>query len=140
SYLSIYDVMNSTHSPLRAIWDTPHAELLEKPLLMTAGLCLFVWCAVRQIKPSLSATLVILVTLLLYRVAWSNYYMVFLCMVAYWTVSEWYWLRKKTAWTALLILYFTFLAVADFPYIRDIAYSFLVIDLLQFLLGCIVMA
>jgi hypothetical protein len=107
---------------------------------MTAGLSLFVWCALRQIPPSLSAPLVILITLLLYRVAWSNYYMVFLCLVAYWTVSEWCWLRKKIAWTALLILYFTFLAVADFSYIRHIAYSGQVINLLQFLLGCTVMA
>jgi hypothetical protein len=137
---SIYDVVNSTHSPLRVIWGTPHAEWLEKPLLLTAGLSVFAWCMVRQIEPSLSATLAILLTLLLYRIGFANYYLVFLCMISYWAVSEWHRFREKIVLSALLIGYFNFLAVADFAYTRQISYSDLVIDLLQFLWGCAILA
>ena len=140
SFWSIYDVMNSTHSPLRAIWDTPHAEVLEKPLLLTAGSLLFAWCAFRQIEPSLSATVAILVTMLFYRVSFVNYHMVFLCLVYYWTVSQWHWFSRKIGWSTVLICYFNFLALAGIYYIRHIPYSPLVIDLLQFVLDCAMMA
>jgi hypothetical protein len=141
---SIYSVMNSQYSPLQLIWDTPHAEGLEKPLLLTAGLSIFIWCTLRQVELPLSATLAILVTLLLYRVGFPNYHLVFLCMVSYWVVSEWRRFSKKTVLATLLIGYFNFLAVAVFSYWLGISkyifYSTNVIALLQFLLGCTVLA
>jgi hypothetical protein len=135
--LSIYYVMNSQHSPLRLIWDTPHAEWLEKPLLLMAGLSIFAWSIWRQSEPSLSATLAILATLLLYRLGYPNYHLVFLCMVSYWAVSEW--CRFKAVLAALLIGYFNFLAAAHFSYYMVMSEYFFhsktVIALLQFLLG-----
>jgi hypothetical protein len=141
---SIYYLMNSQHSPLRLIWDTPHAEWLEKPLLLTAGLSMFTWYALRQVELSLSASLAILVTLLLYRVGFPNYHLIFLCVVSYWVVSEWHRFGEKTVLAALLVGYFNFLAVAVFSYRMGISgyifYSTKVIALLQFLLGCTVLA
>jgi hypothetical protein len=141
---SIYYLMNSHHSPLWLIWDTPHAECLEKPLLLTAGLSMFTWCTLRQVELPLSATLAILVTLLLYRVGFPNYHLVFLCMVSYWAVSEWRRFSEKTVLAVLLIGYFNFLAVAVFSYRLGISeyifYSKTVIALLQFLLGCTILA
>ena len=137
--------MNSQHSPLRLIWDTPHAEWLEKPLLLMAGLSIFTWCTLRQVELSLSATLAILVTLLLYRIGFPNYHLVFLCMVSYWVVSEWCRFSEKTVLAALLIGYFNFLAVAFFSYWMVISEIYflqhdMVIALLQFLLGCTILA
>jgi hypothetical protein len=141
---SIYYVMNSQHSPLRLIWNTPHAEWLEKPLLLAAGLSMFSWCTFRQVELSLSAALAILVTLLLYRVGFPNYHLVFLCVVSYWVVSEWRRFSEKTILAALLIGYFNFLAVAEFSYRVGVSeyifHSKTVIALLQFLLGCTVLA
>jgi hypothetical protein len=141
---SIYYLMNSPHSPLWLFWDPPHAEWLEKPLLLTAGLSMFAWCTFRQVELSLSATLAILVTLLLYRVGFPNYYLVFLCVVSYWVVSEWRCFGTKSVLAALLIGFFNFLAVAVLSYRLGITgyifYSTKVIALLQFLLGCTILA
>jgi hypothetical protein len=142
-FLSIYFVMDSQHSPLRFIWDTPHTEWLEKPLLLIAGLSIFAWSTLRQIEPSLSATLAILITLLLYRVGYQNYHLVFLCMVSYWAVSEW--CRFKTILAVLLIGYFNFLAVTSLSHYWMVMteyffHSNTVIALLQFLLGCTILA
>src|SRR5262249_24731561 len=76
---SIYDVLASTHSPLRLFWEPPNSNFfdwLEKPFLVTAGLAVFLWCVLRRIGPALSATLAILVTLLLHRTGQFNYQMV----------------------------------------------------------------
>jgi hypothetical protein len=141
---SIYYLMNSQHSPLRLVWDTPHSEWLEKPLLLTAGLATFSWCTFRQVELSLSTTLAILVTLLLYRVGFPNYYLIFLCMVSYWAVSEWRRFSERPVLAALLIGYFNFLAIAVFSYWAGISkyifYSKMVVALLQFLLGSIILA
>jgi len=141
---SIYSLMNSQHSPLHLIWDTPRAEWLEKPLLVTAGLSMFIWCTLRQVELALSATLAILVTLLLYRVGFPNYHLVSLCMVSYFVVSESRRFSERTVLAALLIGYFNFLAIAVFSYWMHISeyifYSTNVIALLQFLLGCTVLA
>src|SRR5262249_61616964 len=109
---SFYSLMNLPHSPLRL-----HAEWLEKPLLLTAGLSIFIWCTFRQVKLSLSAALAILVTLLLYRIGFAQYKMVFLCVVSYWAVSEWRRFSEKTVSAALLICYFNFLSVVVFYFL-----------------------
>ena len=105
---------------------------------------MFIWCTLRQVELALSATLAILVTLLLYRVGFPNYHLVFLCVVSYLVVSEWRRFKEKTVLAALLIGYFNFLAIAVFSYWMRISeyifYSTNVIDLLQFLLGCTVLA
>ena len=105
---------------------------------------MFIWCTFRQVELSLSAALAILVTLLLYRVGFPNYHLVFLCVVSYWVVSEWRRFSEKTVLAALLIGYFNFLAVAEFSYRVGISeyifHSKTVIALLQFLLGCTILA
>jgi hypothetical protein len=134
---SIYDVLAPTYSPASLSW-------LEKPFLVTAGLGVFAWCVLRRIGPALSATLAILVTLLLYRSGYFNYYMVPFLLISYWVVSEWQQLREHSAMAALLGGYFGLLAIFELlhwsaiPIITytdgDILYSAIV--MLKFLLSC----
>jgi hypothetical protein len=144
---SIYDVLASTHSPLRLFLD-PHnsnfLDWLEKTLLITAGLAVFAWCMLRRIGPALSATLAILVTLLFHRTGQFNYQMVPFLLISYWMVSERELLREHSALAALLGGYFGVLAIFELvawssitnvSYTKgDILYSAIV--LLKFLLNC----
>ena len=144
---SIYDVLASTHSPLRLFWDWPKLtslSWLEKPFLVTAGLAVFAWCALRRTGPALSATLAILVTLLFFRSGYFNYQMVPFLLISYWVVSEWQQLREHSGLAALLGGYFGVLtffelvhwsAIPMFTYTDgDFLYS--VIVMLKFLLNC----
>jgi len=146
-FWSIYDVLASTHSPLRLIWDLPNRNFLdwlEKPFLITAGLAVFAWCVLRRTEPALSATLAILVTLLFHRSGQFNYQMVPFLLISYWIVSEWELLREHSALAALSGGYFGVLAIfelvnwsaiANVSYTKgDIVYS--AIAMLKFLLGC----
>ena len=144
---SIYDVLASTHSPLRLFWDPPNPnclDWLEKPFLVTAGLAVFAWCVLRRTGPALSATLAILVTLLFHRTGQFNYQMVPFLLISYWMVSEWEQLREHSALAALLGGYFGVLAIFELvawsaitnvTYTKgDILYSAIV--MLKFLLNC----
>jgi Glycosyltransferase family 87 len=144
---SIYDVLASTHSPLRLFWDwpkLPSLSWLEKPFLVTAGLGVFAWCVRRRIGPALSATLAILVTLLFFRSGYFNYQMVPFFLISYWLVSEWQQLREQPYLPALLSGYFSLLAVFElihwsesklFTYTDgDVLYSAMV--MLKFVLNC----
>jgi hypothetical protein len=137
---SIYNVLTSTHSPLRYLWQSPNLEWLEKPLLFIAGLAVFVWCILRQIEPARSSALAILVTLLFYRVGFANYQMVVFSLVLYWSVSNWEQFSENPVLTALLIIYFGFLAIADIAmvcnFVEPIFHSEIVIGVFQFLSGC----
>ena len=134
---SIYDVLASTHSPASLSW-------LEKPLLVIIGLGVFAWCMLRRTGPALSATLAILLTLLLYRTGTFNYQMVPFLLISYWMVSEWEQLREHSALAALLGGYFGVLAIFELvawsaiPNVSyttgDFVYSAIVI--LKFLLNC----
>jgi hypothetical protein len=140
SYLSIYVVLASTHSPLRPFLDSPTVDWLEKPLLLTAGLAMFTWCILRQIEPALSSALAILVTLLFYRVGYANYQMMVFSLISYWAVSNWAQIKEHSVLAALLVGYFGFLAIAEFVYmsglVGSIFYSNIAFVLLKFLLGC----
>jgi Glycosyltransferase family 87 len=144
---SIYDVLASTHSPLRLFWDPPnpnYLDWLEKPFLVTAGLAVFAWCVLARTGPALSATLAILVTLLFYRSGQFNYQMVPFLLISYWVASEWEQLRDHSALAALLCGYFGVLAIFElviwsaipaFTYTYgDILYS--AVAMLKFLLSC----
>jgi Uncharacterised nucleotidyltransferase/Glycosyltransferase family 87 len=137
---SIYNVLTSTHSPLRYLWESPNLEWLEKPLLLIAGLAVFVWCSLRQIEPALSSALAVLVTLLFYRVGFANYQMVFFSLVLYWAVSNWEQFNEYPVLAPLLIIYFGFLAVADIAmvcqFVEPIFHSEIVIGVFQFVSGC----
>jgi hypothetical protein len=143
SILSIYTVLPSTHSPLRPFLHSLNVDWLDKPLLLTAGLAMFTWCIFRQIEPALSSALAILVTLLFYRIGWANYQMVFFSLILYWAVSNWPQFKKHSVLAALLVGYFSFLAISNFAFwwglIGSFFYSTTVLALLQFLLGCAVL-
>src|SRR5262249_53443317 len=89
STLSIYVVLPSTHSPLRPFLKSLNLDWLDKAILLTAGLATFTWCILRQIKPALASALAILVTLLFYRVGYTNYQIVFFSLILYWSISNW---------------------------------------------------
>jgi Glycosyltransferase family 87 len=138
---SIYDVLASTHSPLRLFWDPPNPnslDWLEKPFLVTAGLGMFAWCMFRRTGPALSATLAVLATLLFYRTGYINYQMVPFLLISYWMVSEWERLGEYSALAALLGGYFGVLAILELVHwtlsTEDILYNDIVI--FKFLLGC----
>jgi hypothetical protein len=138
---SIYDGLTSPQSPLRLFWNTPYLdslERLEKPLLITAGLSIFLWCILLRTGPALSAALAVLVTLLFYRVGLINYQMVFFLLMSYWVVSEWKKLIEHSALLALLVLYFVVLALLNLinwpGFTEDLLLSSLAI--FKFLLGC----
>jgi hypothetical protein len=146
SHYSIYDVLTSTHSPLRIFWDSPKVDVLdwlEKALLVTAGLVVFAWCMLRRTGPALSAALAVLVTLLFYRVGFINYQMVLLFLISYLVVSEWQLLSEHSVLVALLGGYFGLLALLEVVhwseftptfYTGDIIYSSIVV--FKFFLGC----
>jgi Glycosyltransferase family 87 len=148
SHYSIYDVLASTHSPLRMFWDSPKSlDWLEKPFLITAGLGVFWWCMLRRTGPALSAALAVLVTLLFYRVGFIQYQMVLLFLISYWVVSKWPQLEEHPVRLALLACYFALLAVLDLIHwseftpsyqTGDITYINLVV--VRFLLGCTLLA
>jgi Glycosyltransferase family 87 len=140
---SIYDVLASTHSPLRLFWDSPNVDSLdwlEKPFLVIAGLGVFAWCVLRRTGPALSAALAVLVTLLFYRAGYINYQMVLLFLISYWVVSEWQQLVEHFVLAALLASYFGLLALFELVHWYgliepgDIIYSSIVV--FKFLLGC----
>jgi Glycosyltransferase family 87 len=144
---SIYDVLGSTHSPLRLFWDWPKMasiDWLEKPFLVTAGLGVFVWCVLRRTGPALAGTLAILVTLLFFRSGYFNYQMVPFLLISYWVVSEWKQLREHSGLAALLGGYFGVLTILELVHWStitivtytdgDILYSAMV--MLKFLLNC----
>ena len=119
SHWSIYDVLASTHSPLRLFWDSPNLDSLdwlEKPFLVTAGLGVFAWCVLRRTGPALSAVLAVLVTLLFYRTGFINYQMVPFLLISYWVVSEWQQLVEHSVLAALLGGYFGLLAILEFAH------------------------
>jgi len=143
SQWSIYDVLASTHSPLRLFWDPPNGhslDWLEKPFLVTAGLGIFAWCVLRRTGPALSAALAVLATLLFYQVGFINYQMVPFFLISYWVVSEWQQLVERSVLAVLLGGYFGLLALldlvhwSDFTVAGDIVYSNIVV--FKFLLGC----
>ena len=110
----------ATRDPIASIYELPshvrylpNVDWLEKPLWLTAGLGVFVWCIVRQTGPALSASLAVLVTLLFYRVGYINYQMVLYLLLSYWAVSEWEKLKKFPILESLLVCYFGLLAIVD---------------------------
>ena len=129
SVWSIYYLLASAHAPLKL--DT--FDWLEKPLLVTAGLGVFAWCAARRTGPALSAALAVSVTLVFYRVGYINYQMVLFVLISYWVVSEWQHLVEHSALVALLGGYFGLLAILEFAAeLEDIDN----IIMLKVLLGC----
>src|SRR5262249_49780624 len=122
-----------------AAGDSTYFAWLEKPLGLTAGLGVFVWCMVRQIQPALSGVLAVLVTLLFYRVGFINYQMVPFFLLSYCAVSEWNQLKTQYVLPALLIGYFLFLAIVDLAIVFGLEgyanYSMVVV-LLKSLLAC----
>jgi hypothetical protein len=140
SVWSIYVVLASTHSPLRPFLDSPTVDWLEKPLLLTAGLAMLTWCIFRQIEPALSSALAILVTLLFYRVGWTNYQMVLFSLISYWAVCNWAQIKEHSVLATLLVGYFGFLSIAEFAHmsglVGSIFYSNIALLLFRFLLGC----
>jgi len=140
SILSIYIVLPSIHSPLRPFLHSLNVDWLDKPLLLTAGLGTFTWCVLRQIEPALSSALAILITLLFYRVGYTNYQMVFFSLILYWAASNWAQFKEHSALVALLVGYFCFLAISNLAFWWGLAgsifYSNIVVVLLQFLFGC----
>jgi hypothetical protein len=117
-------------------------DWLEKPLLLTGGLGMFTWCVLRRIEPVLSSALAILVTLLFYRIGFANYQMVLFSLILYWSVSNWARFKEHFVLTALLIGYFSFLAVDNYIFWSYPAENFtiFVIMLFKFLLGCVLLA
>ena len=138
---SLYQLLESVHSPLRWFWDSPNVEWLEKPLLLTATTVMFAWHIVRRPDPTLAATIAILVILLFYRVSFNNYQIVLFFLISYWAVSEWERLRENPALVALLAGYFGLLAMVDLAYwlgFGYIYYSTMVIVLFKFVIGCVI--
>jgi hypothetical protein len=140
---SIYNLLSSVDSPLHLFWDTPNMDWLDKPLGLTAGLGIFTWCVMRQIRPALSAVLAVLAVLLFYREGFINYQMVLFFLISYWAVCEWEGLKKHSVLATLLIGYFGFLAIVDIAILLGfesyISYSMVVV-LLKFLIGCTLLA
>jgi len=136
--MSLYEVLASTHSPVRLSWDSPNFDWLEKLFLLTAGLGVFAWCVRRRTGPALSAALAIAVTLLFYRSGYIRYQMVLFCLILYWVVSEREQLKLHAVLVALLAGYFGLLAFIEvaqywFDFTGEIYYSIVVF---KFLLGC----
>ena len=140
SVWSIYVVLASSRSPLRLFFDSPNVDWLDKPLLLTTGLATFAWCSLRQIEPVLSSVLAILVTLLFYRIGYANYQMVLFCLISYWVVSNWTRFKQPSVLAALLVGYFSFLAVENLVFwwfvVQTIPHLETLASLFQFLLGC----
>jgi hypothetical protein len=149
SYNSIYELLSAASSPLHraaevvrppqpAAGDSTNFAWLEKPLGLTAGLGVFTWCMVRQIRPALSGALAILITLLFYREGFINYQMVPFFLLSYWAVSEWKQLKTQSVLGALLVGYFVLLAIVDIAIVFGLEgyanYSMVVV-LLKSLLG-----
>jgi hypothetical protein len=146
SHYSIYDVLTSTHSPLRIFWDSPKVaalDWLEKALLATVGSVVFACCMVRRTGPVVSTALAVLVTLLFYRIGFINYQMVLLFLISYLLVCEWQQLLEHSVLVALLAGYFALLAFLEVVHwseftpafhTGDIIYTSIVV--FKFLLGC----
>jgi hypothetical protein len=146
SHYSIYDVLTSTHSPLRIFWDSPKVtalDWLEKALLATGGSVVFACCMVCRTGPVLSAALAVLVTLLFYRIGFINYQMVLLFLISYLLVCEGQQLLEHSVLVALLGVYFGLLALLEVVhwseftpafYTGDFVYTGIVV--FKFLLGC----
>ncbi len=140
SHWSIYDALAATNS-IRFLSDSSNLDpfvWLERPLLVTTALGMFVLCVLRQTGPALSAVLAVSVTLLFYRAGYINYQMVPYLLILYWVFSERPQLHPVLV--ALLGGYFDLLAILEFahwgfyPKFTGDLYSNIVI--FKFLLGC----
>jgi len=140
---SIYEVLSGAYSPLRLFWAAPNVDWLEKPLGLAVGLGVFTWSMVRRIGPALSAVLAVLVTLLFYRLGDIKYQMVLFLLISYWAVSAWKQLQEHTVLSALVVGYFSVLAVVDIAIWSGLEgythYSVFVVSF-KFLLGCALLA
>jgi Glycosyltransferase family 87 len=141
SHWSIYDILDSSYSPLRLFWESTNAnsvDWLEKPFLVTGVLAVFVWCVIRRTRPTLSAVLAVLVTLLFYRAGYINYQMVPFLLILYWMVCERKWLEEQFTLVALLSGYFGVLALLEVVHwgllTEESLYNNIV--MFKFLLGC----
>jgi hypothetical protein len=139
---SIYEFLSAI-PPLHLLRNTPNLNWLEKPIWLTAGLSVFIWSIVSPIGPAFSAVLAVLVTLLFYRVGYTNYQMVLFLLISYWAVSRWQQLKEHCVLAAFLVGYFAFLAAVDMAIWLGLEgynrYSMVVV-LLKFLLGCALLA
>jgi Glycosyltransferase family 87 len=139
---SIYNLLASTHSPLRFFEDSPSVEWLDKPILLIGVLVLWAWCIFRRTDPAPSAVLGVLVTLLFYRVGWINYQMVLYVLLLYLAVLEWP--RVRNFDVLVVFGYFSLLTMADLARSWDIVgyifYSNNVIILLRFFAGSLLLA
>jgi Glycosyltransferase family 87 len=141
SHWSIYDILDSAHSPLRLVLDSTNpksVDWLERPFLLIGGLAVFAWCVIRRTGPTISAVLAVLVTLLFYRAGYINYQMVPFLLILYWILSERKWLEKEFTLLALLSGYFGVLALLEVVHWSLLTEETLYrnIVMFKFLLGC----
>jgi hypothetical protein len=139
--LSIYNLLDSTHSPLRLFLDSPNSEWLAKPSLFLVSVGVYAWCVVHRTGAALSAAITVLVILLFYWVGWSHYQMVVLVLISYWAVSEWKRFNEHLILNALVVSYFSLLTVADLArqtnMVEHVFYSNMGVLLLRFLAGSV---
>jgi len=141
SHWSIYNILNSTYSPLRLFWHSTNSvslDWLERACLVTAGLGVFAWCMLRRTGPALSAILAVLVTLLFYRVGYINYQMVPFLLISYWMVSGGKRFEEHSTLVALIGGYFIVLAGLELVHWSILTEENLYSDIVmfKFLLGC----
>jgi hypothetical protein len=135
---SIYEFV-SVASPLRLLWSAPNIDWLEKPLWFIVGVGVFTWTMLRHLGPALLAIFAVLVTLLLYRVGYTNYQMVLFLLISYWSTSRWSEVREHSVLVVLLFAYFGFLGIVEIAIWRGFvgyAHYSMIVVLLKFVLGC----
>lgn len=116
--LSIFRFLRGSWSPLRWFWDAPDVDALARPCLLAAGLLVFAWCWLRSVTAPTGAVLVVLTTLLFYKVGFEQYQIVLFLLVSYWywTIPD----RRGLAQDPVLLIalagYFGWLAAFDVFY------------------------
>ena len=87
------------------------------PCLVTSGLAVFAWCAIRRVEPVLASILAILTTLAFYRIGYMQYQTVLLMLGAYWATLNWEHVKDNVVLARFLAGYCAYFAIVDSAYV-----------------------
>jgi Glycosyltransferase family 87 len=114
AYLSIFRFLTGTYAPLpRDFFVIFTLEELASPILLATLIWLWSWTRRRRFEMFASCVLAVMVTLLLYKVGFTQYPMVLFVLGAYWFVRDHETLRRRVQLVAAFCAYFAWIAYFD---------------------------
>lgn len=110
TYLSVYRYLKGPYSPLRPPGIIGNPDDLANVILLLAGLRAWSWGRLRQIDARSLSALAVLTTLLLYKVGFPQYQIVWFVVATSWVVHDFRAIPHLRTLIAAMLLYFGWIA------------------------------